>query len=100
MCFLLFFVAEADSYHSIEEKWISELKRYCPKAAVVLVKNKSDLRKDLRQPIITDMGKHLALGIKTVKYFEYSATTDENGLEYIFEEAVWALLCQFEKEEI
>ena len=91
-----FSVVEPDSYNSIEEKWIPQLKRYYPKAVIVLVGTKTDLRSNSKHHITTDMGEQLAHRINAAKYFECSST-DEKKVEQVFEETVWASLFRVDK---
>ena len=91
-----FSVVEPKSYNSIEEKWFPELKRYCPKAIIVLVGNKTDLRSNSKRHITTDMGEQLAYRIKAAKYLECSSTEEEK-VEQVFEEIVWASLFRIDK---
>ena len=75
---------------------VSRLKRYCPKAVIVLVGNKTDLRSNSKRHITTDMGEQLAYRIKAAKYLECSSTEEEK-VEQVFEEIVWASLFRIDK---
>ena len=91
-----FSIVEPDSYYSIEEKWIPALKRYYPKAVIVLVGNKTDLRRNSKHHITADMGEQLAQRINAAKYMECSSA-DEKKVEQVFEETVWASLFRVDK---
>ena len=69
-----FSVIEPDSYCSVEKKWIPALKRYCPKATIVLVGNKTNFRNNSKQHITTEMGEDLARRINAAMYLECSSS--------------------------
>ncbi len=48
MTFLTFFfsVNNPNSYRNVSEKWIPELRHFCPRIPIILVATKTDLRYD------------------------------------------------------
>ena len=91
---LMFSVVDFDSYTSIENKWIPEMKKmkHCnPKIPIVLMGNKTDLRKHSKRWITTEKGEQLARRINAAKYFECSST-DRKEVEKVFEETAWTTL--------
>ncbi|XP_064649103.1 ras-like GTP-binding protein Rho1 [Lineus longissimus] len=98
MCFS---VDNPDSLDNIEEKWLPEIKHYCPKVPIVLVGNKKDLRNDSN--VIRELSRHKQLPVKPAEgremqdkigaqeYLECSAKTRE-GVREIFEAASRAAL--------
>lgn len=67
---------------NIENKWLLEIKNYCPNAAFFLVALKKDLRFDSeidQSTLVTkEEGKAIAKKIKAEKFFECSALTREH----------------------
>ncbi|KAM0680813.1 hypothetical protein GINT2_001087 [Glugoides intestinalis] len=68
---------------NIKDKWLAEIKNYCPNTKFFLVALKLDLRFDKelgnKESLITKAdGKKLAKEIKAEKFFECSALTREN----------------------
>jgi Ras-related C3 botulinum toxin substrate 1 len=89
---LCYSVDNPTSYNNVLVKWAPEVRHYCPKAAVVLVGTKTDLR-DRPDAITVSSreGHKLKSKIKANKYIECSALTRE-GLRQVYEEAVRAVL--------
>ncbi|CAL1268650.1 unnamed protein product, partial [Larinioides sclopetarius] len=83
------------------EKWIHEVRHYCPKVPIVLVGTQSDLRTDINvlielaeykeEPVSVQQAKHLAAKIGAVSYIECSAMTQRN-LKEVFDTALMAAL--------
>ncbi|CAL4104631.1 unnamed protein product [Meganyctiphanes norvegica] len=75
------------SYENVSSKWLPELKHHCPKAPVVLVGTK----KDVRNPNVLSPrdGKKLCKKQNLSKYLECSAKTAE-GVQEVFTYAVMA----------
>ena len=92
--FLLCFALDcSDSFVNIQEKWLPEIRRFCPKTPVILVGTKKDLRCNLIQKhehISTEEGKHLAKKHAMFDYVECSANTSA-GVREVFETAVRAV---------
>lgn len=98
---LCFSVVYPTSFYNIAEKWIYEIKHYCPKVPVLLVGTQSDLRTDINvlielaeykeQPITVQQAKALAASIGAVSYVECSALTQRN-LKEVFDTALLAVL--------
>lgn len=100
MCFS---IDSPDSLENIPEKWIPEVKHFCPNVPIVLVGNKKDLRGDdytIRElarskqvPVPLSEGEQMANRIGAKDYLECSALTKE-GVKEVFEAATRAALCQ------
>uniref|UniRef100_A0A646QHU4 RasRelC3 n=1 Tax=Hemiscolopendra marginata TaxID=943146 RepID=A0A646QHU4_9MYRI len=90
---LCYSVDNLNSYDNILSKWCPEVRHHCPKAPIVLVATKTDLRDDdaVKKAISPGEGKKLRSKIKAVKYVECSAKTRQ-GLKEVFEEAARAVL--------
>ncbi|XP_071960539.1 rho-related protein racA-like isoform X2 [Antedon mediterranea] len=83
---LCFSVASRDSLTNIPEKWLPELKHFCPSTPIVLVGNKSDLRSSSRAsehlvPLSECKSAAKKFGLT---YHETSALTMD-GLKELFE---------------
>ncbi|KAL7271405.1 GTP-binding protein Rho1 [Rhizina undulata] len=94
---ICFSVDLPDSLYNVHEKWIQEVKHFCPSAAVVLVACKMDLRNDERVkrllwedgekvPISEQEGAAAKKAIFAQVYLECSAKTNE-GVQAVFEES-------------
>ncbi|XP_016300732.1 rho-related GTP-binding protein RhoB-like [Sinocyclocheilus anshuiensis] len=98
MCFS---VDSPDSLENVLEKWVPEVKHFCPNVPVILVANKKDLRSDdnvrselsrmKREPVRTEDGRAMAARIGAHDYTECSAKTKE-GVREVFETATRASL--------
>ena len=98
MCFS---VDNLDSFENIPEKWIPELRPYCPNVPIILVGNKKDLRNDdntkrelakmKREPVTGEEGSVMCEKINGYVYLECSAKTME-GVRDVFEMAARAAL--------
>ena len=96
---MVFSVDNRTSLDNIREKWVGEVRHFCPTAPIVLVGNKTDLRMDTatlerldraREEVVgEDEGEKMADKIKAVAYRECSAKTRE-GVREVFETAVRA----------
>ena len=90
-----------DSLQNISEVWTPEVRHFCPTVPIVLVGNKTDLRKDEEtvrelakaneEPIRTDEGKAMAERIGAYAFHECSAKLNE-GVREVFETATRAAL--------
>lgn len=93
MCFA---IDSPDSLENIPEKWVQEVKHFCPNVPIVLVGNKKDLREDpstikelarLKQaPVKYDEGQQMCTRIGARHYIECSALSGDN-VRKVFEMA-------------
>merc|ERR1711920_917503 len=81
---LVYDCTNEDSFHSVRS-WFSQLRESSPKAKVVLLGNKMDLRH--HEVVSSAQGKELANEYK-VPFFESSAVTGES----VKEAMVWVML--------
>ena len=98
---ICFSLVNSVSYQNVSGKWYPEIIHHCPKAPVVLVGTKVDMRDDKetvrkmkekkKAPITKAQGLQMAKDISAVKYLECSAMT-RNGLKDIFDVAIQAVL--------
>jgi len=83
-------IENKNSLDNIENKWLAEVKNYCPNVKFFLVALKKDLRfdseVDSKALVSKEDGKSLAKKIKAEKFFECSALTREN-VDEVFEAA-------------
>lgn len=96
-----FSVASPYSFENVRDKWIPEIKHYCPKVPFVLVGTQSDLRDDpqtisrlskCRQNFISPQeAMKFAKRVNAVSYAECSALT-QKGLKGVFDDAILAVL--------
>nr|XP_006001153.1 PREDICTED: rho-related GTP-binding protein RhoB-like [Latimeria chalumnae] len=96
-----FSVENPVSLENIPEKWVPEIKHFCPNVPFILVANKKDLRnnEDIRhklahtkqEPVKTEEGRAMAARIGAYDYLECSAKTKE-GVREVFETATRAAL--------
>ena len=96
---LCFSIDSPNSFKNIKDKWYPEVSHHCPKAPIVLVGLKLDLRDDKatverlagvkQKPITYEQGMKMAEEIRAFKYVECSAKTQE-GLKNVFDTAVAA----------
>jgi len=103
MCFS---IDSPDSLENIPEKWVPEVKHFCPNVPIVLVGNKKDLRNDdytikelqraKQQPVSYSEGEQMASRIGAKSYLECSALTKE-GVRDVFEAATKAALQRRQK---
>lgn len=98
---LCFSVTEPVSFTNVTEKWLPELRHFCPDTPIILVGTKSDLRWDQdaletlkrrgQSPVTQEQAEACARKIRAVRYVECSAMTGHN-LKLTFDEAVKAVL--------
>lgn len=98
---LCFSIDTPDSLLNIREKWVPEVKHFCPKVPIILVGNKKDLRNDKdtiaelmktkSQPVSTEEGLSVAQMIGATAYLECSARHND-GVREVFEAAAKAAL--------
>ncbi|KAL7736911.1 hypothetical protein ACLKA6_008786 [Drosophila palustris] len=90
-----------DSLENIQDKWIPEVKHFCPNVPIILVGNKRDLRYDPdtikelsmveQEPVRTEEGMTMAEIVNAFAYLECSAKMQE-GVREVFETATRASL--------
>ncbi|XP_018975742.2 rho-related GTP-binding protein RhoB-like [Cyprinus carpio] len=91
---LMFFSVDSpDSLENIPEKWVPEVKHFCPNVPIILVANKKDLRSDdnvrselsriKQEPVRTEDGRAMAARIGAHDYIECSAKTKEGFGKYL-----------------
>ncbi len=58
MIFSLFYysVNNPNSYRNVSEKWVPELRHFCPRVPIILVATKTDLRYDAR--VARELAEH------------------------------------------
>jgi small GTP-binding protein len=98
---MCFGIDSPDSFENINEKWVPEIKHFCPNVSIVLVGNKLDLRDDEKTknllmkmkltPVQFEQGQALANKIGAYSYVECSSKTKE-GVREVFETATRAAL--------
>ena len=96
-----FSVDNPDSLENVPERWIPEVKHFCPGVPIILVGCKKDLRTDpetldklhgiKQKPVTVEDGHYMADRVQAKKYLECSAKTRE-GIREVFEEATRASL--------
>jgi len=105
---LCYSIDAPDTLENIPDRWIPELKHFCPKIPIVLVANKKDLRKDpetiqqlgrnKQEPITTEEGRDMATNIGAFAFLECSARTKE-GVREVFEAANRAALVKLRRRK-
>jgi cell division control protein 42 len=100
-----FSVVNPTSFENVQEKWIPELKRYCPGVPFLLVGTQCDLRTDQATlaklsrskatPVSQAEAERVAKREKAVGYVECSAKTLKN-VKQVFDEALVAVVCPSE----
>lgn len=94
---LCFSVINPTSFQNISEKWLPEIRRFCPEAPLILVGTQSDRRRDARQlqelaqygqaPVSQTQARCLARRINAATYVETSALT-QRDLKEAFDQAI------------
>jgi len=103
---MCFGIDSPDSLDNIPDKWIPEVRHFCPGIPVVLVGLKSDVREDekvleelkkLNQSAVSfEQGENVAKTIAADKYMECSAKNNTNVTQ-VFEEATRCALIRNKK---
>ncbi|CEJ01808.1 Putative GTP-binding protein rho3 [Rhizopus microsporus] len=88
---ICFSVDNKDSLENIPNRWMEELEEGCPRAKIILVALKCDLREDettLKKcdPILYQEGLSVAKSIRAVRYLECSAKHNR-GVRECFDQA-------------
>jgi Ras-related C3 botulinum toxin substrate 1 len=99
-----FSTVELPSFHNIREKWMIELKHYCPNVPKILVGTKVDLREERKadgadKVVTPDMGRAMAQQQNMADYLECSAKTKE-GIDALFQQVVRVQLDQEKKKQL
>jgi len=88
MCFS---TVSTTSFYNIRDKWIEEVRHYCPEIPYILVGTKTDLRKEGElnnsDIISTEMGEAMSSNMKMYGYAECSSK-DNKGVNEIFQKVV------------
>lgn len=107
---ICFSIDQPDSLENIPEKWVPEVRHFCPGVPFVLVGCKKDLRNDQeiinklkkhsppQKPVTKEEGAAVAEKIGAFAYIECSAKTKENMRE-VFETGTRASLSVNRKRE-
>jgi len=98
---LCFSIDSPDSLENIPEKWVPEVKHFCPRVPLLLIGLKMDLRDDAnckaelakqgQKPVTKQQGEDSAVAHGLQKYLECSAMKNI-GVQEVFEEAIQAAL--------
>lgn len=98
---VLFSIISPSSFKNVKERWIPEIRHYCPDTPIVLVGTKQDLREDVElltrlreknlSPVTSHEAQDLSNQIKAFKYVECSAVT-QKGIKSVFDEAIRAVV--------
>ena len=104
---ICFSIDSPDSLENVPEKWMPELKHFCPNVPIILVGTKQDLRNDSsmikelgkmkQEPVKPEEGRTMAEKINACAYLECSAKSKE-GVREVFDTATRAAL-QVQKKE-
>ena len=104
-----FSVALPTSFENVQEKWVPEIRHYCPRVPFLLVGTQADLREDevtkvklaknQQRPISREAGERMAKSVKAAKYMECSALTRE-GVKNVFDEAIFQHLEEVNNQKI
>ncbi|KAB2070350.1 hypothetical protein ES319_A08G150300v1 [Gossypium barbadense] len=103
---LAFSLISRPSYENVSKKWVPELRHYAPRAPIVLVGTKLDLRDDRRFhfdypgacTISTEQGLELKKQIGALAYIECSSKTQQN-VKAVFDAAIKVVLQPAKKKK-
>ncbi|XP_072383969.1 uncharacterized protein [Diabrotica undecimpunctata] len=91
-CFIVTYaVNEKTSYENVFLKWAPELKRFSPKAKIILAGTKMDLRRNKPSHITTEQGEELARDINAHGFIENSSKT-MSFIDATFQMAISAVM--------
>ncbi|KAJ6246301.1 hypothetical protein M0813_19440 [Anaeramoeba flamelloides] len=86
--FVCFSLVSPSSFRNVRDKWINEIKHYCPETPIILVGTKLDLRSNTKRDTIQkqnvgesisyQQGLQLSNEIGATQYIECSALTQKN----------------------
>ncbi|KAF7360438.1 Small GTPase Cdc42 [Mycena venus] len=89
------------SFENIRDKWVPEVRHYCPDVPFLIVATQIDLRDDVKvveklarqkqRLVTTEEGETLAQQLGAAKYVECSALT-QMGLKNVYDQAIIATL--------
>ncbi|KRY89027.1 Rho-related GTP-binding protein RhoU, partial [Trichinella pseudospiralis] len=98
---LCFSVVCPASFSNVQQRWLPEIRRYCPRAPLILVGTQCDLRTNIQvlldlnrfreAPVSVADAQHVAKKINAIQYVECSALTQVN-LKEVFDMAILAAL--------
>lgn len=99
---IAFSVDSPDSLANVYEKWVAEVRHFCPELPVLLVALKKDLRNDEnvkrrlwdeggKRPVDSQEGEKAVRELGLTKYVECSSKTGE-GVNQVFEIAAMSVL--------
>ena len=105
---ICFSIDSPDSLENIPEKWVPEVKHFCPNVPIILVGNKKDVRNDSsavkelgkmkQEHVKPEDGRRMAEKIDAFAYLECSAKSKE-GVRELFETDTKAALQVQEKKK-
>ncbi|KAJ8965285.1 hypothetical protein NQ317_015383, partial [Molorchus minor] len=88
---LTYAVNERASYENVYLKWAPELRRFSPKAKIILAGTKTDLRTNSPKHVRTEEGEKLAKNIGAHGFIENSSKIQKN-IDSTFEMAILAAI--------
>ncbi|EXU95165.1 Ras GTPase family protein [Metarhizium robertsii] len=96
---ICFAIDSPDSLENVKEKWMPEVRHFCPEHPVILIGCKKDLRYNAKtiselntmdqKPVTLEDGEKASKDVGAYKYLEGSAKSNE-GIREVFEHAVRA----------
>ncbi|KAJ7921705.1 small GTPase Cdc42 [Mycena leptocephala] len=96
--FICFQVTCPASFENVRDKWVPEVRHYCPDVPFLIVATQIDRRdgsetlaREKQRAVTTEEGERLAMELGAAKYVECSALT-KKGLKNVFDEAIRATL--------
>uniref|UniRef100_A0A1I7SWK3 Ras-like GTP-binding protein Rho1 n=2 Tax=Bursaphelenchus xylophilus TaxID=6326 RepID=A0A1I7SWK3_BURXY len=85
-------VENTDSLKHIQEKWVPEIRHFCPNTPIVIIGNKKDIRDENNRPVVSiEEAEQVARKASGVSLIECSAKTKEN-VKKVFEMAIKSAL--------
>jgi cell division control protein 42 len=90
--FICFQVTCPASFENVRDKWVPEVRHYCPDVPFLIVATQIDRRdgsetlaREKQRAVTTEEGERLAMELGAAKYVECSALT-KKGLNNVFDE--------------